>query len=73
MKYIPDVNCRYYIYGTGKCSNKNVKRSWFGILGPRYCMLANPKDWRISCDFRVEYKHVVMLSARWPRIKKLND
>jgi len=59
MKFIPKVNCQYYIHGTGCCSNKNVKRSWFfGLIGPRYCMLANPKDWRIHCDFRVERSYV---------------
>jgi hypothetical protein len=73
MKFMPKVNCQYYIYGTGCCSNKNVKRRWFfGLIGPRYCMLANPKDWRIHCDFRVAHKHIVISKLRWPKVKHLS-
>ena len=52
--------------------NKNVKRRWFfGLIGPRYCMLANPKDWRIHCDFRVEHDFIKVSYIRWPIIKKI--
>lgn len=72
MKFIPKVNCKYYIHGTGHCSNKNVKRRWFfGLIGPRYCMLANPKDWRVSCDFRVEHDFVKVSYIRWSVVKRL--
>lgn len=66
------VNCVYYIFGTGRCSNKNIKRRWFGILGPRYCILTNPKDWRISCNFKMRHKAYVSKTPKLPSKKAIN-
>lgn len=48
--FSPEINCVYHIFGTRQCSNKNIKRKWFGF-GQRLCVLADPKDCRICCPF----------------------
>ena len=72
MTFVPNINCLYYIFGTGNCSNKNIKRSWFGI-GPRECILASPRHHVCTCNFQQQYKKPVNLPPPPPKKSKLQD
>lgn len=51
MTFIPNINCVYYIFGSGNCSNKNIKRGWLGIK-PRRCVLVNSNQYTYTCNFQ---------------------
>lgn len=56
---LPRVNCVYAVYGTDRCTNKNISKSLFGF-GPRICKLSNPHDFALDCEHMIKHKAPVL-------------
>jgi hypothetical protein len=64
MGFTLHINCVYF-EDFGRCSNKNVKKSLFGI-GPRYCS-ETERPFHLKCPYMKEHPRPISPPVRPPK------